>query len=218
MRRHPLIAALVILSILLLIAPSALAADTPPNPPTIFGLFSAWPQWVQGLVEILGAVSALGTALSFFLGLLGSFWPPALKAAAWCSKAGVELHQLGAWVGSLAGGQTAPPNAAMAPVKKSTPPPANAGFVRLDALVGLGGAMVVVVIAACTPAQSAADQKLAQCILAANLSAPTGLSDIQQIEYDAAQCTTDIVTVVNDLDADLKAKQSASAKDAGGDR
>jgi hypothetical protein len=91
----------------------------------------------------------------------------------------------------------------------------SGGHTVNSVMIGLAAVGTIFVMAiACTPVQTAADEKLAQCILAANQSAPTGLSDIQQIEYDAQQCSSDIITVVNTLEA--KAKADRASKSDGG--
>jgi hypothetical protein len=106
-----------------------------------------WPEWIQVLVALLGSLSLVATPLSALVGFLGSFWSPAMKIAAWISKAGIECHQAGAKIGSLMGGSPAVPNAAMAPLARANTAAAAAATTLTT--------IAMVLLLGCTPAQSA---------------------------------------------------------------
>ena len=75
---------------------------------------------VQSVVTIAGAIGTVASVLSFLLGMLGNYYPPALKWAMRASDIGLRLHGFGSWVASLLpGGQ--PP--ALAQAKSFRPRP-----------------------------------------------------------------------------------------------
>lgn len=107
----------------------------------------------QLLVSLIVAFCALMSALSLLLGFIGHFWAPALKAAAWCGKAGIELHQLGAWLAS------AIPTSSAAGQKR--------GFMRFGPMLAL--ALVGLFVAGCA-AFAAAAEYIAPIVVGASCS------------------------------------------------
>jgi hypothetical protein len=59
------------------------------------------------VLEIVLATYLLLKAVAAFLGFVGAFWAPALKAAAWCATADQRVHEFGAWLGSRLPASTA---------------------------------------------------------------------------------------------------------------
>lgn len=71
-------------------------------PPSLVAtVIASLPTWLATAVLGLGFFAGAASSLSLLFGFLGAYWPPFLKVAAMCSKGGIELHQLGAWLASF---------------------------------------------------------------------------------------------------------------------
>lgn len=117
MLRRLLSVVLSALVLVVLFASVAFAQDTPtPAPPASLSPM----QWVVAAAAVVVAISGVFKAVAFFLGLLGSFWPKCLPAAAWCARIGTELHTLGTRLGDKIPGSMA--GKARAAARRMIPP------------------------------------------------------------------------------------------------
>lgn len=96
--------AFIVVSAFSAISPLAHAQGAEPvvvPPSLVASVIASLPTWLATAVLGLGFFAGAASSLSLVFGFLGAYWPPLLKAAAVCSKGGIELHQLGAWLGSF---------------------------------------------------------------------------------------------------------------------